>query len=79
MAARFGAGLMGLVFRLGTQRFLLRQARRQGDIASFQLGSRAAVLVNHPDLVKEVLITRADQFGRGYLMERAKRTWPGAC
>jgi cytochrome P450 len=74
MPARFGSGLMGLVgFRLGAHRYLLRQARRQGDMASFQLGSRTAVLVNRPDLIKEVLITRADQFGRGYLMERAKR------
>jgi len=62
-----------LRFHRAPHAFLARVARESGDIGSFQLGRRQAFLVNHPDLIRAVLVDHADGFGRGYLMRRAKR------
>lgn len=73
MLTRLGMGVGGLIgFRVAAHHFLLNQARRQGDLAGFRLGSRPAFLVSHPDLVREVLVDRAAEFGKGYLLQRAK-------
>jgi cytochrome P450 len=51
----------------------LRIAREQGDVARFRLGRTEAVLLAHPDLIRTVLIERAADFGKGRLMQRARR------
>jgi cytochrome P450 len=56
-----------------TNGFLLRLAREQGDVAAFRLGRRDALLLSHPDHVRQVLVDDADQFRKGGLMQRARR------
>jgi cytochrome P450 len=60
-------------FYADTNRFLLRLARTQGDVASFRLGREEAVLLSHPDHVQQVLVDDADAFRKGRLMQRARR------
>ena len=60
-------------FQADATGFLLRIARDQGDVAHFWLGRTQAVLLSHPDHVRQVLIDRADDFTKGRLMQRARR------
>jgi cytochrome P450 len=60
-------------FYADTNRFLLRLARAQGDVASFRLGRDEAFLLSHPDHVQQVLVDDADAFRKGRLMQRARR------
>ena len=60
-------------FHWNAPEFLLRIAREQGDVAHFRLGRADAVLLSHPDLVREVLVDRAGEFTKGRLMQRARR------
>ena len=46
--------------------FFLRIAREYGDVASFRLGPRRLHLINHPDLVEQVLVQRAKEFRKNY-------------
>src|SRR5262245_16315687 len=62
-----------LRFHRAPHHFLAAAAAASGDIAAFRLGRRQAFLVNHPVLLRAVLVDNADGFGRGYLMKRAKR------
>jgi cytochrome P450 len=52
---------------------LLRIAQEQGDVARFRLGRADAVLLSHPDHVRQVLVDRAGDFTKGRLMQRARR------
>lgn len=52
---------------------LTRLARRYGDIVLFRLGRQRMALLNHPDHVEDVLVTRARLFRKGRALERAKR------
>jgi len=56
--------------RLGS---LKRLADEYGDIAAFRVGPQRLVLLNHPDYVEDVLVTRARLFKKGRALERAKR------
>ena len=56
--------------RLGS---LKRLAREHGDISTFKVGPQRLVLLNHPDHVEDVLVTRARLFKKGQALERAKR------
>jgi cytochrome P450 len=56
--------------RLGT---LQRLAREHGDISTFRIGTQRLVLLNHPDHVEDMLITRARIFKKGRALERSKR------
>jgi cytochrome P450 len=40
-------------------RFLAELSRRYGDVAAFQVGTRSAVLVNHPELISRLLRDRS--------------------
>ncbi len=42
--------------------FLLEVARNHGDIASFRFGPKWRFLVNHPDLIEQVLVTDARHY-----------------
>ena len=59
-------------FRRNPLRFLLENARQYGDFVHFRLGSRDAYLLNHPDLVRDFLITDSPHHHRGPLMQRAR-------
>jgi cytochrome P450 len=53
---------------------MLRQvAREHGDIAFFRIGPLRFLLLNHPDHVEDILITRAHLFHKGRALERARR------
>jgi len=51
---------------------LARLARDYGDIVSFRLGPQPMALLNHPDYVEDVLVTRARLFRKGRALERSK-------
>src|SRR3954462_15916534 len=52
---------------------LARLARDYGDVVMFRLGTQAMALLNHPDYVEDVLVTRARLFKKGRALERARR------
>ena len=52
--------------------FLVDLARRYGDIARVPLGAETLYLFNHPDLVRDVLVTNHRNFHKGRGLERAK-------
>lgn len=63
-SARFpGAHL--LAFRRDALGFLCQVSRMYGDIASFWLGPERAVLLTHPEDVRNVLVTHHRQFIKG--------------
>src|SRR5262245_18652245 len=53
--------------------FLQRVARQYGDIAHFRLGFDHSALVNHPDLIEDVLVKRASSFRQPQIMVEAQR------
>ena len=55
--------------RLG---FLTRAAREFGDIARIPLGNETLYLFNHPDLIRDTLVTNQRNFRKGRGLERAK-------
>jgi cytochrome P450 len=44
-----------------------------GDVAFFRLGPQPAFFINHPDLIRDLLIVNADKFFKGRALQRAKR------
>jgi cytochrome P450 len=60
-------------FREDPIHFLQRCAREYGDIVHFKLGTQAVYLLNHPDYIKDVLVTHQRNFIKGRGLERAKR------
>ena len=48
-------------------------ARDYGDVVRFRLGPAFVYLVNDPELIRSVLVTRADRYHKGRGLERAKR------
>lgn len=53
--------------------FMQKLARDYGDVSSFRLGGQHVLFVNHPELVKQVLITNNDCYVKGRVLQRAKR------
>jgi len=47
-------------------------AREYGDLAYFRLGRQHVYLVNHPDLVREILVTSQANFTKSRALQRAK-------
>ncbi|HEX8162917.1 MAG TPA: cytochrome P450 [Pyrinomonadaceae bacterium] len=62
-----------LAFRRDPLDYLTRLAREHGDIVYFNVGGQRAYLLNHPDLVRDVLVTRQDHFHKGRALQRSKR------
>src|SRR5205823_5028078 len=60
--------------RADTLGFLTRLARTWGDFVPFRAGSWQYVFLNDPDAIREVLVTKADQFVKGPALRRAKDT-----
>jgi hypothetical protein len=57
--------------RLG---FLTRIAREYGDVVAIRFLHRKILIVNHPDLVEEVLVTRNRSFIKHFALRMAKPT-----
>jgi cytochrome P450 len=50
-----------------------RCAREYGDIASLRFGPKRIYVLSHPDLIEEVLVTRAANFTKHYGLRSGKR------
>jgi len=53
--------------------FLTRLARDHGDVVQFRLGRQNACQFNHPALIRDVLLTNADNFTKTRGLDRARR------
>jgi cytochrome P450 len=53
--------------------FLQRMATEYGDVAHFYLGPQPVFLLNHPDYIRDVLVTHGKQFMKGEGLQRGKR------
>jgi cytochrome P450 len=62
-----------LAIRRQRLRFFESLAREHGDVAGFRVGPQRIVLVSHPELIREVLVTNHRIMGRGRGIRRAKR------
>jgi cytochrome P450 len=61
------------VYRRGPLPYFQNLANRYGDISFFRIGPQEAFFVNHPDLIKDVLVTNNQNFMKGLVLQRAKR------
>jgi len=52
--------------------FLTRAAQRYGDVVQFSLGGGRAVLLAHPDDIRDVLVTSGRLFHKGRGLQRAR-------
>jgi cytochrome P450 len=62
-----------LAYRRGPLQFFHDLADQYGDISYFKFGPQEAFFINHPDLIKEVLVTNNHHFVKGLVLQRAKR------
>lgn len=62
-----------LTFRRDPLGYLQSLARDYGDIVYFRMGPQDVFFVNHPDYVKDVLVTRNQNFEKGRALKRSKR------
>jgi len=53
--------------------FFTKLAREFGDVAYFKLGPQEMFLLNHPDSIRDVLVTHHRNFMKGRGLQRAKR------
>jgi cytochrome P450 len=66
--------LSGLfAYRKGPLPFFQNLAAQFGDISYFRLGPQEAFFLNHPDYIKDVLVTNHQHFHKGLALQRAKR------
>lgn len=54
-------------------KFLARMAREYGDVVRFRAGPQRVFLLNHPDHVRDILVTHHERFIKGRALQRAKR------
>jgi len=62
-----------ILFRRDPITYLRRAAGECGDIVRLPLGRQPVYLINHPDLIKDVLVTHQKQFKKGRGLEQIKR------
>ncbi len=62
-----------MAFRRDMLGFLQKLVQDHGDVARFQIGPQAMVVLNHPDAIRDVLVTNAKSFVKGRGLERTKR------
>jgi cytochrome P450 len=60
-------------YRRGPLPFFQNLAERYGDISYFRLGPQQAFFFNHPDYIKDILVTNHQNFMKGLALQRAKR------
>ena len=65
-------GAVLLKFRRDPIAFLTSMTHEFGDMAHFRAGSQHYFLVNHPDYIKDILVTHHGDFKKGRGLERAK-------
>lgn len=66
--------LSGLfAYRRGPLPFFQNLAERYGDISYFRLGPQQVFFFNHPDYIKDILVTNHQNFMKGLALQRAKR------
>ncbi|PYP82936.1 MAG: cytochrome P450 [Blastocatellia bacterium AA13] len=53
--------------------FLMEQAREYGDLVYFKLGREQVYFINHPDYIRDVLVTHSRNFTKSRGLEMAKR------
>ncbi|MEP6703970.1 MAG: cytochrome P450, partial [Acidobacteriota bacterium] len=58
-------------FRKDPTGFLTSQSRL-GDISFFRMGSQPGYFLNHPELVRDLLVVNAHKFMKGRALQRAK-------
>jgi cytochrome P450 len=61
-------------FRVDRLGFFTQLAREYGDCVSIRLGPRKLMVVNHPDLVEEVLVTKNRLFIKHFALRSSKQT-----
>jgi cytochrome P450 len=66
-------GLDFITYRRDPISFIERMAREYGDISYFRMGPQDVYFLNHPDLVKDVLVTHQQNFTKGRALQRSKR------
>jgi cytochrome P450 len=59
-------------FRQNPAEFLERAAREYGDLVYLRLGPQHVYLINHPDAIRDVLVTNQTQFKKSRMLERAR-------
>jgi cytochrome P450 len=59
-------------FRARPIEFLMRMARQYGDLVYFRLGPQHVYLVNHPDFVREILVTNQGNFTKSRALQRGR-------
>jgi cytochrome P450 len=59
-------------FRSNPLRFLLKAAREYGDLVYFKVAQQQMYLVNHPDYVREILVTNQNNFLKSRALQRSK-------
>ncbi|HEV2018727.1 MAG TPA: cytochrome P450 [Gemmatimonadaceae bacterium] len=70
--ARF-PGHMMLQFLRRRLPFMIESAEKYGDIVLFKVGNERVHLFNHPDLIRDVLVTNQKNFVKSRALVRAKR------
>jgi cytochrome P450 len=66
-------GTIFLALRRDPLRFLTQLSRDYGDIVHFRIGPQHVVLLNHPEMIKDVLVTQSHKFAKGRGLQLAKR------
>ncbi|MEK6287387.1 MAG: cytochrome P450 [Acidobacteriota bacterium] len=61
------------MFRRDPLRFLLDSAREYGDVVYLKFGPQSVYLLNHPDYIKDVLVTNNRNFVKSRGLEMAKK------
>jgi cytochrome P450 len=69
----FWPGGQMIPFRRDPLGFLTRLAREHGDVAQFRVGPVRMFFLNHPDHVRDVLVTHHEKFHKGRALQRSKR------
>jgi cytochrome P450 len=62
-----------LRFRQNPLAFLQNLTRRHGDFATFKVLNRQMFFANHPDYIRDVLVTQNSNFAKGRALQKAKR------
>jgi cytochrome P450 len=70
--ARF-PGHMMLEFLRRRLPFMVESAEKYGDVVLFKVGNERVHLFNHPDLIRDVLVTNQKNFVKSRALVRAKR------
>lgn len=60
-------------FQRDPLKFMLDLTHTYGDISYFKMGGQAVYFINHPDLIRDVLVTHQDAYAKGRALQRAKR------